>query len=157
MDEENLQTTNPFYSEWSWFGFNGKPSPGFDYSWFEVQNYLELIGCEEYLLNCKLFSSSRNSNIFMIRTQNGDEEIWDISDVTFNYLTDDKTTLVASFNDRCIHISNVSTSFIELLIKAQKLAFDSLSNFNPFNPIPFKMKILPEQIKTPEDASKVDG
>lgn len=155
MNEENEVSSDQFYSELSWFGFIGKPSPGVDYFWLEVQNCLQIIGCEEYILNCKLFSSSRNSHIFMIRKQNGDEEIWDISEVNFSNMANDSSTLIAAFNNRCIHISNVSTSFIDLLMRAQKLPYDSLSKLKPFQPIPFKIKKIPGQLEVPEESSKL--
>ena len=94
MNEENEVSSDQFYSELSWFGFIGKPSPGVDYFWLEVQNCLQIIGCEEYILNCKLFSSSRNSHIFMIRKQNGDEEIWDISEVNFSNMAFDTSFVI---------------------------------------------------------------
>ena len=153
--DENEQISNPFTSEWSWFGFNGEPSPGFDYSWLEVQNYLCLIGSEEYIQNCKLFSSSRNPNIFLIRTQDGIEEVWDISDLKFEPLSKDKSTLVASLNDKCIHISNVSISFIELLMKTLKLPFNSLSNFHPFALNTFKIKTITEHPNLPDKSTQV--
>ncbi|KAK8833853.1 hypothetical protein M9Y10_012532 [Tritrichomonas musculus] len=154
---ENIQKESPFSADWVLFGFNGKPSPGFDYSWFEVQNYMGLIGFDDYIQNCKLFSSSKNSHIFMIRTQNSIEEVWDISDVNFNPVSPDYSVLSASYNDRCIHVSNVSTSFIELLIRAHKLSHDSLSHFRPFTPMQLKIKVAAPQLNIPELSSKIES
>ena len=153
--DENAQATNPFSSDWRIFGFNGEPADGFDYSWSEVQNYLGFVGFDNYVQNCRLFSSSLNPNIFMVRTENDFEEIWDISDISFEFLSNDLTILVAIYDDMYLHISNVSTSFIELLMKIYKIPLNTLSDFNPYNSLPFKIKMLSPQTVQPTDSSKI--
>ena len=42
--KNQMEELNPFTEDWELFGFEGEPSPGFDYSWIQVQENISFIG-----------------------------------------------------------------------------------------------------------------
>lgn len=140
------------------FGFDGKPEPGIDYGWIKIQNYLSFIGNNIYLNNCQLYSSAQKTLLFMIRTQDEEEFIWDASYSHFSVLSPDLSVLVAEFNGQYIHISNVSESLLELIMNAQKLPLNLLDNNIPMQLNYYKIKKIEkiENIPTSETQNLVE-
>ena len=117
---------SPFhYKSWSTYGFEGPPEPGFDYSWIEVQWSLNFIGFENVVCSCTLYFSSRSPSIFLVKTADGCTELWDIRDCKFSLLAANSSILVVTC-ENFFHLSDVSASLIELLMKIKKLPSDSL-------------------------------
>ena len=119
---------NEISGSWQWIGFSGKPEPGFDYSWVEVQRGLLFVGSENCIKNCILYNSTKNPTIFLVKNDNGLEEVWDTYNLEFSLLGPNRDIIVASRNDKLIHLSGISYSLINILIKQSKLPHDSLDN-----------------------------
>ncbi|OHT01927.1 hypothetical protein TRFO_31113 [Tritrichomonas foetus] len=149
---------NPFDEDWEYFGFEGPPSPGLDYSWIQVQTNLIFLGFEKVISDCTLFYSSRKANIFLIQTSDKWEEIWNIKELTIATFSNNGSILIASITDRCIHISGVAMSFINLLIRTQKLPPDCLSSKPPIHrPMKIKVHMVSQTPDVPEEATTIES
>ena len=116
----------PFSGDWRWFGFEGEPEPGIDYSWMQVQQGLDFVGRDETICDCSLFYSSRKTNTFLVRTPAGSDTIWNTVDCAFALVADNPSVLSVAYGKRLIHVAGVTASLVELLMRSMKLPLDSL-------------------------------
>lgn len=145
-----MEELNPFIGDWEIFGFEGEPIPGIDYSWIQVQENISFIGYKSVIKDCTLYYSSLKPKILLAITPSKWREIWNISNITFSNMSRNGSILMASANDRIIHISNVTSSFIEILINASKLPEEILEIFS-VNPNLQQLKLNIKMVKTPPD------
>lgn len=111
----------PFKGDWCCFGFEREPEPGVDYSWIEVQRGACFSGLASSVPACTILYSSRRSNQFLVRTRTGLEVLWNVSECSFEPLTTDFSILAATRGARVIHISGVTSSFLEILRRWKKI------------------------------------
>jgi hypothetical protein len=143
---------NAFSGQWAWFGFEGEPEPGIDYSWMEVQNKLNFIGYESAIVSCSLYFSSRKAATCLVRTQKHEETIWNITDCTFVISPYNPSILIVSYGQRKFHLSGVASAFIELLMRSRRLPLDSLQN--GLGPQPCRLNIIRSTaMEMPEEAT----
>jgi hypothetical protein len=115
-----------FGGEWAWLGFEGEPEPGIDYSWMEIQRDLNFCGCETTIVGCALYFSSRRVNMYLVRQKSGAEALWNTIDCIFSLFPYNPMILVVCYGRHKCHISGVTSSFIDHLVRQRRLAQDSL-------------------------------
>jgi len=147
---------SPLVNSWSYFGFEGEPEPGVDYSWLEVQQGLDFIGYEDTVRSCRLFFSSRKSNIFLVRTSPHSSTIWNFSDCTFAILSRTGSILLITRGPRNFHLSGVSASLIELLTRIRRLPPDALPDQLSFESRPLKIISSSASSDLPAESSPID-
>ena len=134
-----MEEISPFIEDWKNFGFIGPPRLAKDYSWIRVQDKITFIGLKNVISDCTLFFSSLEPHFFMVLTSDDLNEMWDISDLKFSIASHDSSVISSEINDRRIHISGVTPTLIELLIKIDKL--DNIEQKSQvLIPLPVKIK-----------------
>lgn len=156
--KNQMEDLNPFTEDWELFGFEGEPSPGFDYSWIQVQENISFIGYKSVIRNCTLFYSSRKLGILLALTPSKWAEIWNISNITFTNISRNCSILMATSNERIIHISNVTSAFIEILIKASKLSEEilELCNIQDLQQLKLNIKMVRSTPEIPTEATTIE-
>lgn len=150
-----MNPESPFDENWLWFGFCGEPEPGNDYSWIFVQNNLDLVGRCTVIPNCTIFFSSRKPNAYLVKTQDGHEELWDTTDCQFSICSTFGNILSVSEKGHSFHLSGISTSFIELLMRAHKLPSDSLSDVMTIQSQQIEIIRSTQQEPLPEEVTNI--
>ncbi|KAH0785680.1 hypothetical protein GPJ56_010430 [Histomonas meleagridis] len=122
-----MESQSPFWEKsWSWFGFDGPPEAGVDYSWIQVQEDLNFIGFKNVIKSCVLYFSSRYPNTYLIKTRDGILELWNVSDCSFSLLTKSSSILLVANGPYTFHLADASSTLIELLMNTRKLPLNSM-------------------------------
>ncbi|KAK8891983.1 hypothetical protein M9Y10_029205 [Tritrichomonas musculus] len=156
--KSQMEYLNPFTEDWNIFGFEGEPEPGFDYSWIQVQDNLSFFGYKSVISDCTLFYSSRRPNIYLAITPSKWGEVWNLSNLTFSRLASNGSILIAYSNERCIHISNVTSSFIGMLVKTSKLPEinSELTSNSNLQQLKLNIKIIRKYPNIPSEATTIE-
>jgi hypothetical protein len=146
---------NEFSNSLRGFGFEPSPEPGIEYSWIEIQKGLNFIGRETKVFGCELWFSARIHGAFLIKVDHGSEIMWKVDGCSFILLCLVSGILIVSCENRCFHISGASRSFIEHLIKIEKLERKCLANETQSVGIPIKVSRSGHIFTLPDEASRL--
>lgn len=147
--------TSPFsVKTWESFGFFGEPEPGKDYSWIRLQNNLDFIGIENCITSCSVYYSSRFQNTLLIKTYDDTSALWNVSALTFSYFGNTYSIIEVSNRLKIIHLSGVTTSFVSLLMRYQKLPYDCLNDLSQIPTQQIKISRCAQPIPIPSSAFK---
>jgi hypothetical protein len=121
-----MNPESPFAGDWAWFGFKGAPVPGVDYSWIHIQSSLNFAGYANNAFGCDLYFSSRCSHMLLIRTLSKSQTIWNIEECQFTQFLRSRALYCVRRHRRVFHLSNVSLSFVEFLVRVGRAAPECL-------------------------------
>jgi hypothetical protein len=116
-EESQYESVSPFTGEWAWFGFEGDPQPGVDYSWMEIQTNLMFAGRVRVIRHCQLSFSSRSPYTFLVRTRAQVSTIWNVIDCAFSMFGTRGSTVRVTRGDRNIMLLSTSAALLNLLAK----------------------------------------
>lgn len=123
---------------WQYFGISrpNASTAGRDYSWIELQHNMDFIGCDDTIIGCTVFYASRKRDTLLLRTPDRQTYFWNISQCAFSILG---SILVVACGPKIFHLSGVTSTFIDYLMKSMKLQLDSLSEAGVVEPMPIEV------------------